>query len=126
MRVFKLSSKRAYAGIIIRERRGGAVTRLRDGLGAAASVGHRAAHRLAFQLRPPRGVELVADEVELLNASAPLPLMMSDEDGEEIRIKYRYLDLRRPRMQRNLRTRARMYRAIRDRRDRQARQDGGR
>jgi aspartyl-tRNA synthetase len=59
-------------------------------------------------------VELVADEVELLNASAPLPLMMSDEDGEEIRLKYRYLDLRRPRMQRNLRTRARMYRAIRD------------
>ena len=59
-------------------------------------------------------VELVAEQVELLNASAPLPLMMSDEDGEEIRLKYRYLDLRRPRMQRNLRTRARMYRAIRD------------
>jgi aspartyl-tRNA synthetase len=59
-------------------------------------------------------VELVAEQVELLNASAPLPLMMSDEDGEEIRLKYRYLDLRRPRMQRNMRTRARMYRAIRD------------
>ena len=59
-------------------------------------------------------VELVAERVELLNASAPLPLMMSDEDGEEIRLKYRYLDLRRPRMQRNMRTRARMYRAIRD------------
>jgi aspartyl-tRNA synthetase len=59
-------------------------------------------------------VELVAERVELLNASAPLPLMMSDEDGEEIRLKYRYLDLRRPRMQRNMRTRAHMYRAIRD------------
>jgi aspartyl-tRNA synthetase len=59
-------------------------------------------------------VELVATQVELLNASAPLPLMMSDEDGEEVRLRYRYLDLRRPRMQRNLRTRARMYRAIRD------------
>ena len=63
-------------------------------------------------------VELVAEKVELLNASAPLPLMMSDEDGEEIRLKYRYLDLRRPRMQRNLQMRARLYRAIRDSLDR--------
>jgi len=58
-------------------------------------------------------IEIVADQVELLNASAPMPLMMTDEDGEEIRLKYRYLDLRRPRMQRNLRTRARLYQAIR-------------
>jgi aspartyl-tRNA synthetase len=58
-------------------------------------------------------IEVVADQVELLNASAPMPLLMTDEDGEEIRLKYRYLDLRRPRMQRNLRTRAKMYRAIR-------------
>ncbi len=58
-------------------------------------------------------IEVVADKVELLNASAPMPLMMTDEDGEEIRLKYRYLDLRRPRMQHNLRTRARMYQAIR-------------
>ena len=58
-------------------------------------------------------IEIVADKVELLNASAPMPLLMTDEDGEEIRLKYRYLDLRRPRMQNNLRTRARMYRAIR-------------
>ena len=59
-------------------------------------------------------IELVADSVELLNASEPMPLLMTDEDGEEIRLKYRYLDLRRSRMQNNLRTRARMYRAIRD------------
>jgi len=58
-------------------------------------------------------IEVVAEEVELLNASAPMPLMMTDEDGEEIRLKYRYLDLRRPRMQRNLRLRARMNQAIR-------------
>jgi len=59
-------------------------------------------------------IEVIADRIELLNASAPLPLLMSDEDGEEVRLKYRYLDLRRPRMQRNMRIRARMYRAIRD------------
>jgi aspartyl-tRNA synthetase len=58
-------------------------------------------------------VEVIADKIELLNASAPMPLMMTDEDGEEVRLKYRYLDLRRPRMQRNLRLRAVMYRAIR-------------
>jgi aspartyl-tRNA synthetase len=58
-------------------------------------------------------IEVVVDKVELLNASAPMPLLMTDEDGEEIRLKYRYLDLRRPRMQHNLRTRAQMYKAIR-------------
>lgn len=59
-------------------------------------------------------VEIVVNEVSLLNSSAPMPLLMSDEDGEEIRLKYRYLDLRRPRMQKNLRLRARLNRAIRN------------
>jgi len=62
---------------------------------------------------PTGKVEVLAGEVELLNASAPLPLLMSDEDGEEIRLRYRYLDLRRPRMQKNLRIRAALNRAIR-------------
>ena len=57
-------------------------------------------------------IELVAEEVELLNASAPLPLMMTDEDGEEIRLRYRYLDLRRPRMQHNMRIRSKLNQAI--------------
>ena len=59
-------------------------------------------------------VEVIASEVELLNSSAPMPLMMTDEDGEEVRLKYRYLDLRRPRMQKNLKMRAALYRAIRN------------
>ncbi|MEJ8568930.1 aspartate--tRNA ligase [Elongatibacter sediminis] len=59
-------------------------------------------------------IEVVANAIELLNASAPMPLLMTDEDGEEVRLKYRYLDLRRPRMQRNLKVRAAMYRAIRN------------
>ncbi len=58
-------------------------------------------------------VELLADTVELLNASAPLPLLMTDEDGEEVRLRYRYLDLRRERLQKNLRLRARLNSAIR-------------
>lgn len=57
-------------------------------------------------------IEVVADEVELLNSSAPLPLMMTDEDGEEIRLRYRYLDLRRPRMQHNMRIRSKLNQSI--------------
>jgi aspartyl-tRNA synthetase len=57
-------------------------------------------------------VEVVADEVELLNASAPIPLLMTDEDGEEVRMRYRYLDLRRQRMQKNMRIRSKLNKAI--------------
>src|SRR6056297_344840 len=62
---------------------------------------------------PTGKVELLADDVELLNAAAPLPLLMNDDDGEEVRLRYRYLDLRRDRMQRNLRLRSRLTGAIR-------------
>ncbi|NBB93022.1 MAG: aspartate--tRNA ligase [Gammaproteobacteria bacterium] len=62
---------------------------------------------------PTGKVEMLADSVEILNAAAPLPLLMNDEDGEEVRLKYRFLDLRRPRLQRNLRLRSRLTGAIR-------------
>lgn len=58
-------------------------------------------------------VELVAHQLNVLSPAAPLPLLMSDEDGEEVRLKYRYLDLRRERLQKNLRLRTRLTRAIR-------------
>jgi len=58
-------------------------------------------------------VELVAERIEILNAAAPLPLLMSDDDGEEVRLRYRYLDLRRDRLQRNIRLRAKLTSAIR-------------
>ncbi len=58
-------------------------------------------------------VEVVAASLEVLSAAEPLPLLMSDEDGEEVRLRYRFLDLRRPRLQRNLRTRAKLTAAIR-------------
>lgn len=60
-------------------------------------------------------VEVIAESLELLNRSQPLPFVISDEEPtEEIRLKYRYLDLRRPEMQKNILVRHRMIKAIRD------------
>lgn len=48
-------------------------------------------------------IEVLADQVEILNASLTPPFQMDDENlSEAIRLEYRYLDLRRPAMQRNL------------------------
>lgn len=58
-------------------------------------------------------VEVLAQNVDVLSAAEPLPLLMNDDDSEEIRLRYRYLDLRRERMQHNLRLRTRLTRAIR-------------
>ncbi|OKL47669.1 aspartate--tRNA ligase [Boudabousia liubingyangii] len=64
-------------------------------------------------------IEVIADEVEVLNTAAPLPFQVSDhaEDsgkvGEEARLRYRYLDLRRSPMQKALRLRAAIARAAR-------------
>ena len=60
-------------------------------------------------------VEVVASTVEVLSESAPLPFQIDDhvEVGEEVRLKYRYLDLRRSGPAEALRTRSRVTRAIR-------------
>jgi aspartyl-tRNA synthetase len=60
-------------------------------------------------------VEVAASEVEILSRSEPPPFPIEDrvEADENIRLAYRYLDLRRPTMQRNLRLRARITAAIR-------------
>jgi aspartyl-tRNA synthetase len=59
--------------------------------------------------------------VTVLNESEPPPFAVDDRDGsdEPVRLTYRYVDLRRPRMQRNLRLRARVNGAIRTAMDRQ-------
>ena len=62
-------------------------------------------------------IELVVDDLELLNKSEPLPVNTHDdgpETGEDLRLKYRYLDLRRPYMQNMIRERSRFYRFLRD------------
>ncbi len=59
-------------------------------------------------------IELQADELEIVSRSTPLPFQL-DEDGvdETLRIRYRWLDLRRAKMQHNIRTRARLVSIIR-------------
>jgi aspartyl-tRNA synthetase len=59
-------------------------------------------------------IELQADELSIVSRSTPLPFQL-DEAGvdETLRIRYRWLDLRRERMQRNIRTRAKLVSIIR-------------
>ena len=61
-------------------------------------------------------VELIVENLEILNRSEPLPITVSDngqKSNEELRLKYRFLDLRREKMQKMLRRRAEFYREIR-------------
>jgi aspartyl-tRNA synthetase len=59
-------------------------------------------------------VEVLARSLEILNASAPPPFQMDDDNlSETVRLQYRYLDLRRPQMQKNLRLRYRVAMAVR-------------
>jgi aspartyl-tRNA synthetase len=58
-------------------------------------------------------VELLAQELEVLNRSEPLPFQLDETVGEEVRLKYRYLDLRRDVMSQRLRLRHRITRSMR-------------
>jgi aspartyl-tRNA synthetase len=60
-------------------------------------------------------VEIQVDDLEIVARSEPLPFQLDDDNVEEpLRLRYRYLDLRRDRMQKNLRLSATVIRAIRD------------
>jgi aspartyl-tRNA synthetase len=65
---------------------------------------------------PTGDVEVAIGELEILNRSQVPPFQVNSDDpvDENLRLEYRYLDLRRPRMQRNLRTRHRIIKAMRD------------
>jgi aspartyl-tRNA synthetase len=63
---------------------------------------------------PTGEVELQVDQLEIVSRSEPLPFQLDEENVDEtLRIRYRWLDLRREKMQHNIRTRARMVSIIR-------------
>src|SRR5882672_365775 len=64
---------------------------------------------------PTGEIELVAERLEILNDCQPLPFTLEEQDpaGEELRLRHRYLDLRRPRLQEVLATRHRILLATR-------------
>jgi len=63
---------------------------------------------------PTGEVELQVDKLEIISRSPPLPFQLEEENVDEtLRIRYRWLDLRRERLQRNIRLRAQMVSIIR-------------
>jgi aspartyl-tRNA synthetase len=67
---------------------------------------------------PTGEIEVVAKELEVLNFAEVLPFPVDDPEvaskvNEELRLKYRYLDLRRPEMARNLRLRSKVATSVR-------------
>jgi aspartyl-tRNA synthetase len=60
--------------------------------------------------------EIQAQELDIINTSKPLPFLLSEAGhvDEELRIQYRYLDLRRPEMQENMRLRHEIVLAMRN------------
>ena len=91
-------------------------------LAAAAAVGYEDCLRITGTVRRRQSVndkirtgqvEVVAETIELLNKAEPLPFHHHENPGEDIRLKYRYLDLRSPGMQRKMRTRTKLVSALR-------------
>jgi aspartyl-tRNA synthetase len=80
---------------------------------ARGDVVHRAPEAVNPNI-PTGEVEIQVGELEIVARSEPLPFQLDDEGVEEpTRLRYRYLDLRRDRMQRNLRLSATVIAAIR-------------
>ncbi len=88
----------------------------------AARVGYEDCLRITGSVRKRQSVntkiatgqvEVVAEAIEVLNKAEPLPFHAHENAGEDVRLKYRYLDLRTPRMQRMMRTRTKLVAALR-------------
>ncbi len=132
-----VDSIRDHGGIIfidLRDRKG--ITQVKFDPKANAELGARAAHLRPESVAsvsgsvvarpegtvnaamPTGGVEVDAAQLEILNASETPPFPLDDAGGdkvnEDMRLTYRYLDLRRPKMRRNLAVRHRATKSIRD------------
>ncbi len=91
-------------------------------IAAAAAVGYedclrvtgvvRARHAVNAKIATGK-VEVVATTIEVLNKAQPLPFHAHENAGEDVRLRYRYLDLRRPEMQKMMRTRIKLVQALR-------------
>jgi aspartyl-tRNA synthetase len=91
--------------------------RLRGEQLAKAEPGEERKLRKMTNERIPTGeIEVWIDELEVFSRSDTPPFAIEDdiETNDQLRLKYRYLDLRRPRMQRNLITRSKITRTTRD------------
>ena len=88
----------------------------------AEKVGYEDCLRITGTVRPRHSVnakirtgqvEVLAERIEVLNKADPLPFHHHENPGEHTRLKYRYLDLRHPEMQRRMRTRTKLVSALR-------------
>ncbi|KFN43105.1 aspartate--tRNA ligase [Arenimonas oryziterrae] len=72
----------------------------------------RARHSVNDKIKTGK-VEVLAESIEILNKSGALPFYNHENPGEDIRLRYRYLDLRRPEMQKTMRKRIALVQALR-------------
>jgi aspartyl-tRNA synthetase len=96
-----------------------------DTFAAAEQVRGEYVLRIKGRVRPrPEGtvnkdlgtgeIEILGQELEILNRSDTPPIQLDDDDvGEDLRLRYRYIDLRRPLMQNRIRMRAEVTRNLR-------------
>ncbi|MBV8899948.1 MAG: aspartate--tRNA ligase [Verrucomicrobia bacterium] len=133
-----VASRRDHGGVIfidLRDREGRTQVVFRPELSAGAAEAAHALHdedvvqirgevaeRIPGTANPKLDtgeIEVVASELIILNRSAPLPFQLdANVTNEDLRLTYRYLDLRRPPMLQNLRTRHTLNRVTRDYLDR--------
>lgn len=82
-------------------------------IAATGTVKNRAAEAVNKNI-PTGDVEIIVEELVILNKAIPLPFQVDDANtSEELRLTYRYMDLRRPVMQKNIRLRHELNYAIR-------------
>src|ERR1043165_7028799 len=84
---------------------------------AVLQIGGEVIERYSKNMELPTGeIEILADKVVILNNALTPPFTIEEDTdgGEDIRMKYRYLDLRRPNLRRNLELRYQVNRAVRN------------